>query len=174
MTKEELWHGIPLPQIPWYPTVDADACIACSLCFVTSGSGVYEMQDRVAVGLRLRGVAGAAASFVGFGLPAFLLMTTLSTLYGRTSHLPAEHRLFELAVLMFRIDVFALGGGFASVSLMFHEILEVRSWIDGPTFVNGIALGQMTPGPIVITDTFVGVARAGARKGPSEQQPRSS
>lgn len=50
----------------------------------------------------------------------------------------------------------AFGGGFASVPLMFHEIVEVRSWIDGPTFVNGIALGQITPGPIVITATFVG------------------
>jgi chromate transporter len=39
---------------------------------------------------------------------------------------------------------------------MFHEIVEVRSWMDGPTFLNGIALGQFTPGPIVITATFVG------------------
>jgi chromate transporter len=34
--------------------------------------------------------------------------------------------------------------------------VEVRSWIDGPTFVNGIALGQMTPGLILVTATFVG------------------
>ena len=58
--------------------------------------------------------------------------------------------------MMFRIDLFAFGGGFASVPLMFHEIVEVRSWMDGPTFLNGIALGQITPGPIVITATFVG------------------
>lgn len=39
---------------------------------------------------------------------------------------------------------------------MFHEIVEVRSWMDAQTFLNGIALGQITPGPIVITATFVG------------------
>jgi len=39
---------------------------------------------------------------------------------------------------------------------MFHEIVEVRSWMDSQTFLNGIALGQITPGPIVITATFVG------------------
>lgn len=64
--------------------------------------------------------------------------------------------LFHLAVLMSRIDLMAFGGGFASVPLMFHEIVEVRSWMDGPTFLNGIVLGQFTPGPIVITSTFVG------------------
>jgi chromate transporter len=64
--------------------------------------------------------------------------------------------LFQLAVFMTKIDLIAFGGGFASVPLMFHEIVEVRSWMDGPTFLNGIVLGQFTPGPIVITATFVG------------------
>jgi chromate transporter len=65
-------------------------------------------------------------------------------------------KLFDLAAIMFRIDLFAFGGGFASVPLMFYEIVEARSWMDGQTFLNGIALGQITPGPIVITATFVG------------------
>jgi chromate transporter len=67
-----------------------------------------------------------------------------------------ERKLFDLAAMMFRIDLFAFGGGFASVPLMYNEIVEVRFWMDGQTFLNGIALGQITPGPIVITATFVG------------------
>jgi chromate transporter len=67
-----------------------------------------------------------------------------------------HRRLFDLAILMFRIDLFAFGGGFASVPLMFHEIVEVRSWMDGRTFLNGMALGQATPGSIVITAAFIG------------------
>jgi len=67
-----------------------------------------------------------------------------------------QHRLFELAALMFRIDLFAFGGGFSSLPLMFHEIVNARSWMDSSTFLNGIALGQITPGPIVITATFIG------------------
>jgi len=57
---------------------------------------------------------------------------------------------------MARIDLFAFGGGFAALPLMFHEVVDVHSWMDSTTFINGLALGQVTPGPIVITATFVG------------------
>lgn len=68
---------------------------------------------------------------------------------------------FSLAALMFRIDLFAFGGGFASVPLMFHEVVEVRNWMDARTLMDGIVLGQVTPGPIVITATFIGYVLGG-------------
>ena len=55
-----------------------------------------------------------------------------------------------------KIDLFAFGGGFTSLPLMLHEIVGVRGWMDSKTFMDGIALGQVTPGPIVITAAFVG------------------
>lgn len=64
--------------------------------------------------------------------------------------------LFQLALLMIKIDLFAFGGGFASVPLMLQEIVNVRGWMNSKVFMDGIALGQITPGPIVITSTFVG------------------
>ncbi len=64
--------------------------------------------------------------------------------------------LFSLAAVMLKIDLFAFGGGFASLPLMLHEIVINREWLDSKTFMDGIALGQITPGPIVITATFVG------------------
>lgn len=57
---------------------------------------------------------------------------------------------------MMKIDLFAFGGGYASLPLMLHEFVERLRWIDWKTFMDGIALGQVTPGPIVITATFVG------------------
>ncbi len=49
MAKDEMWHGIPRKEIPWFPTVDAETCIGCTLCYTTCGRGVYEMQDSKAV-----------------------------------------------------------------------------------------------------------------------------
>jgi chromate transporter len=51
--------------------------------------GATAMQTSAYVGLRARGVAGALASFAGFGLPAFIIMMALSALYVRTYSLPA-------------------------------------------------------------------------------------
>jgi len=47
--KQEMWHGIPRQDIPWFPVVDADTCIGCTLCYTSCGRGVYEMQDNKAV-----------------------------------------------------------------------------------------------------------------------------
>ena len=62
---------------------------------------------------------------------------------------------------MMKVDAFAFGGGFASVPLMFHEVVEIRRWIPPTVFLDGMALGQVTPGPVVITATFVGQRVAG-------------
>ena len=69
--------------------------------------------------------------------------------------------LLRLALLMFKVDLMAFGGGFASVPIMYHEVVEVNGWMPGGTFMNGIILGQVTPGPIVITATFIGYLLAG-------------
>ena len=49
MVKDEKWHGIPCQDILWFPTVDADACLGCALCYTTCGRGVFEMRDNKAV-----------------------------------------------------------------------------------------------------------------------------
>jgi len=64
--------------------------------------------------------------------------------------------LFTLSLTMMKIDLFAFGGGYTSLPLMLHEVVDNLKWLDKKTFMDGIALGQVTPGPIVITATFVG------------------
>jgi chromate transporter len=224
--------------------------------------GATAIQMAAYVGLKSGGVAGAVASYVGFGLPALILMLVFSALYARYNSLPefgslfsglqvivvaiilnalytfgksnirniqgaliailsaslfwwgvspfmvvagagvagvilfqqarpespsdqagpknshwdagrivflgcillaalvslyvVNAALFTLAAIMLKIDLFAFGGGFASLPLMLHEVVTVKGWMTSGTFMDGIALGQVTPGPIVITATFVG------------------
>jgi chromate transporter len=72
-----------------------------------------------------------------------------------------EGRLYDLAVLMLRVDLFAFGGGYVSVPFMLHEVVNARGWLTLDAFMDGIAFGQVTPGPIVMTAAFVGYLLSG-------------
>jgi chromate transporter len=98
------------------------------------------------------GKKGGDAGKVPGPIIAFLLLACA----GAAGLYFSDRKLFQLAALMLRIDLFAFGGGFASLPLMFHEVVNAMGWMDGKTFMDGIALGQVTPGPIIITATFVG------------------
>ena len=58
-----------------------------ALCQTIPGATV--MQMAAYIGLRVRGVRGALATYIGFCTPAFLLMMVLSALYVHTGSLPA-------------------------------------------------------------------------------------
>lgn len=91
--------------------------------------------------------------------PAMIMIAVLAG--GLTVLFFTRRQLFDLAALMVKVDFFAYGGGYASLPIMLHEVVGVRHWMDSQTFMDGIALGQVTPGPIVITATFVGYLLAG-------------
>jgi len=129
-----LWLGVS-PFV-----VIIGAALAGTLFFMNPGSPVLPTH----IGKRNQ------KEFKQVMLLFFIFLAGLAGLY------IANIKLFKLATLMLKIDLFAFGGGFGSVPLMLHEIVDVRRWIDSKTFMDGIALGQVTPGPIVITATFVG------------------
>jgi chromate transporter len=92
-----------------------------------------------------------------------ILLVALFVAAGMYGAFAVSPRLFEVALAMFKIDCFAFGGGFGALPLMLHEVVAVKGWMTGPTFMDGIALGQVTPGPIMITATFVGYLTEGIR-----------
>lgn len=91
--------------------------------------------------------------------PAILVLAVAAGLASTLLLLPT--RLGTLGLLMMKVDLFAFGGGLASVPLLLREVVDIRGWMTVNAFMDGIALGQVTPGPVVITATFVGFQVAG-------------
>jgi len=62
----------------------------------------------------------------------------------------------DLFAIFIKIGAVIFGGGYAAIPFIQNEVCNVRNWLTAREFIDGVALGQMTPGPVAITATFVG------------------
>jgi chromate transporter len=69
--------------------------------------------------------------------------------------------LAHLAYSFLKVGFFGFGGGFAMVPLMQNIAVYQNPWLNQAQFAAAIALGQVTPGPIAISATFIGYKVAG-------------
>ena len=68
----------------------------------------------------------------------------------------------ELFWSFFQIGLFSFGGGYASLPLIQHQVVEIHPWLTMTQFSDIITISQMTPGPVAINSaTFVGIQIAG-------------
>jgi chromate transporter len=61
----------------------------------------------------------------------------------------------------FKVGALSYGGGFVIVPLMQADAVDVHHWMTDAGFLNAVALGQVTPGPVVATVVAVGYAAHG-------------
>jgi chromate transporter len=74
---------------------------------------------------------------------------------------PATGGLGALAWVALKVGGLAYGGGFVIVPLMQGDAVDRYHWMSGAQFLNAVALGQVTPGPVTHTVAAVGYAASG-------------
>jgi chromate transporter len=128
-------------RLRWLVLLAAGAAAAATigpwLVLVLLGSGLVELA------LRRRG------SLLGIGVVP----------------LAAAGSLPALAWVAFKVGALSYGGGFVIVPLMQHDAVSTHRWLTAPQFLNAVALGQVTPGPVVHTVAAVGYGAAGVGGG---------
>jgi chromate transporter len=66
-----------------------------------------------------------------------------------------------LAWTALKVGALSFGGGFVIVPIMRGDAVNVHHWMTASTFSTAVAIGQITPGPVVATVAAVGYAAAG-------------
>lgn len=80
---------------------------------------------------------------------------------GLAAHAAASGGLLAVMWVGFKVGALSYGGGFVIIPLMQHETVHTYHWMSGTQFLDAVALGQITPGPVVQTVAVVGYAAAG-------------
>ena len=81
--------------------------------------------------------------------------------------------LLSVAWVAFKVGALSYGGGFVIIPLMQADAVDHYHWMTAAQFLNAVALGQITPGPVVQTVAVVGYAAAGIGGACSPRRSRS-
>jgi chromate transporter len=124
----------------------AAATIGPWLVLILVGAGLIEVAARVRP---TRAAAGRAHNALALAV----------------AHAGAIGGLGAVAWVAFKVGALSYGGGFVIIPLMQHDAVHTYHWMTSAEFLDAVALGQVTPGPVVQTVAVVGYAAGGVGAG---------
>jgi chromate transporter len=123
---------------------------------LAGAAGVFVYASRT-WGVVAAGVVGAAV----LGARLLLVTGASPTAFQAPIAAVASPSLGRLALFFLKVGAFTFGGGLAILAFIEDQVVRQFGWLTAQEFIDGLALGQLTPGPIITLAAFVGYRAAG-------------
>jgi chromate transporter len=109
---------------------------------------------------------GLAAALVVVGIAAFAhfmfaAADTASAPGVTPGQAASSPSVLQLAGIFLKIGALTFGGGLAMIALVQEQVVNQMHWLTSREFLDGLALGQLTPGPTLMIAAYVGYKVAG-------------
>jgi chromate transporter len=139
-----------LTVVPGLPTTLAVMALAAAVGYQYRGRSAAQAAP-------VQGAAPAAPPrrLGRIALAAALPLAWLASLTLQSSLLP------KLAGVFAGMSLLTFGGGYVFIPLLQHTVVDTYGWLQPREFVDGLALTQLSPGPVMISSAFVGLKVAG-------------
>lgn len=102
------------------------------------------------------------------GIIVVVLVTSAAALMMSTSILPnaagatsGPYRVVDVGAFFFKVGALTFGGGLSMLAFVQEQVVNQFHWLTPQEFIDGLALGQLTPGPILMVAAYVGYKVAG-------------
>jgi chromate transporter len=119
---------------------------AAAILLLAGGVGLFLFHHKRLGTLVLAGIAIVLA----------LLSLAAWSPLGSSVSPPAEPTLGRIASLFAAIGAVTFGGGLTMIALLEEHVVNHLHWLTPREFVDGLALGQLTPGPVLMLAAYVG------------------
>src|SRR6267143_756015 len=87
--------------------------------------------------------------------------STSPSLAAGAQQTPDAQSLVQLGLFFLKVGAFTIGGGLTMIAFIQDQVVAQFGWLTPREFIDGLALGQLTPGPVLMIAAYVGYKLAG-------------
>src|SRR5215813_1415931 len=109
-------------------------------------------------GIQMRALASALILVV---LSAPWWLNPAGFAWSGTARVPDPRSLLDIGAYFLKVGAFTIGGGLTMIAFIQDQVVGQFGWLTPREFIDGLALGQLTPGPVLMIAAYVGYKLAG-------------